>query len=446
MPVVRRVAIGSAVTVALVAVALAATISSYQGAVTESRAALADVKQNKTAERAETYLWREREAMNEYLLTREPLILDEIRELQSGLHETLSAPGQGGPDESALAGIVLAANESFLAAFRSNLGFADRSGGDADLIRVLNDGEKLALEPLHTLEAINVAEVRQSQARADASSRRALIEGVLAGALAVIAGLLFAWYAIRLVQRIARQNDALRQLDRMKDDFVSTVTHELRTPLTSINGYLEVLLGGDAGTLSDEQAGCLGVIRKNSDRLLRLVGDLLFVGNVSVDVTIMRAPLELSSLVRGVLQDARQPFVDRDIELTFTSVGLVELEGDSGRLTQLVDNLLSNALKFTPPGGCVKVCLASVDGAARLEVSDTGIGISAADRQHVFERFYRSADANDRAIQGPGLGLAIVAAIVEAHDGSIEVESELGVGTTFTVVLPTAIAELTLAA
>jgi signal transduction histidine kinase len=224
----------------------------------------------------------------------------------------------------------------------------------------------------------------------------------------------------------------------MKDDFVSTVSHELRTPLTSINGYLEVLLDGDAGPVSEEQAGFLGVIRKNSDRLLRLVGDLRFVGNVSVDVTIERVPVELASLVRRALQEAEQLFVDRDIELTYASAGLVELEGDPSRLTQLVDNLLSNALKFTPPGGRVGVRLSSLDDTARLQVSDTGMGISRTDQQHVFERFYRSADANDQAIQGPGLGLAIVAAIVEAHGGSVEVKSELGAGTTFTVVLPVA--------
>jgi signal transduction histidine kinase len=444
MPVIRRVAIGSAVSITLVAMALAATILSYRGAVAESRVALTDVKQNKTAERAETYLWREREAMNEYLLTHDPLILDEIRTLRTGLHETLSSLGQDEAD-AALVGIVLAANESFLAAFRSNLVFADRSESQAELIRVLNGGEELALAPLHTLEAVNVAEVRRSQARADAGSRRALTEGALAGALALMAGLVFAWYAIMLVRRIARRNDALRQLDRMKDDFVSTVSHELRTPLTSINGYLEVLLDGDAGTLSEEQAGFLGVIRKNSDRLLRLVGDLRFVGNVSVDVTIERVPVELASLVRRALQDAQQPFVDRDIALTYSSAGLIELDGDPSRLAQLVENLLSNALKFTPPGGRVEVCLTSLDGAARLQVSDTGMGISEADQKLVFERFYRSADANDRAIQGPGLGLAIVAAIVEAHGGSIEIESELGVGTTFTVVLPMP-AELSVAA
>jgi signal transduction histidine kinase len=447
MPVVRRVAIGSALTVALVAVALAITISSSRGAVGAHHAALVDAKQNKTAERGETYLWREREAINEYLLTRDPLILDEIRELQLRLHETLYLLGRDEPDESALVGIVLAANESFLAAFRSNLG-ASNQGAErqAELIRVLNAGEELALAPLHTLRAINVAEGNESEARADAGSRRALIAGLVAGALAIAAGLLFAFYAIKLVRRVARQNDALRQLDRMKDDFVSTVTHELRTPLTSINGYLEVLLDSDAGKVSEEQAGFLGVIRKNSDRLLRLVGDLLFVGNLSASVTIERVPVELASLVGHAVQDARRLFVDRDLELTLESAGLVELEGDPSRLTQLVDSLLSNALKFTPPGGQVEVCLTSFDDAVRLQVSDTGMGISEADREHVFERFFRSADANDQAIQGPGLGLAIVAAIVDAHGGSIEVESELGVGTTFTVVLPTARAEQSLAA
>ncbi|MDX6493344.1 MAG: hypothetical protein QOH02_1279, partial [Gaiellaceae bacterium] len=196
------------------------------------------------------------------------------------------------------------------------------------------------------------------------------------------------------------------------------------------------LLDGDAGKVSAEQAGFLGVIRKNSDRLLRLVGDLLFVGGVSVDVAIERVPVELASLVRRALEDKQQLFDNREVELTFASAGLFELAGDPSRLSQLVENLLSNALKFTPRGGRVEVCLTSLTDAVRLQVSDTGMGISRADQEHVFERFYRSADANDQAIQGPGLGLAIVSAIVQAHGGSINVESELGVGTTFTVVLP----------
>jgi signal transduction histidine kinase len=112
------------------------------------------------------------------------------------------------------------------------------------------------------------------------------------------------------------------------------------------------------------------------------------------------------------------------------------LEGDADRLGQVVDNLLTNAVKFTPAGGRVDVRLFRAEGLVKLEVSDSGMGISNEDVEHLFERFFRTSDARVQAIQGTGLGLSIVAAIVEAHGGSIEVESELGVGTTFRVVLP----------
>jgi signal transduction histidine kinase len=448
MPVVVRVAISSAFTVALVALALTITIWSFRGAVDAHHAALADVEHSQTGDRAETYVLRERGAINEYLLTRDPDILEELDTLSIRFDEVVSRFGApDDPHQAALGARTRDANDALLATFRSSLGASTRyAGRPAELRRNLISTEKSVLAPLRTLEALHDAGARRSDAHADARSHQALIAGLAAGALAIVGGLLFALYAITLLRRVARQNDALLQVDRMKDDFVSTVSHELRTPLTSINGYLEVLLDGGAGTVSAEQAGFLGVMRKNSDRLLQLVGDLLFVGNVSVDVTIERVPVELSSLVRRAVEDKRQPFADRDLELTFAGTELVEIEGDPSRLTQLVDSLLSNALKFTPPGGRVEVCLTSRDDSARLQVSDTGMGISEADRKHVFERFYRSADVNDRAIQGSGLGLAIVAAIVEAHGGSVEVESDLGVGTTFTVVLPAARAERSLAA
>ncbi|MDX6517519.1 MAG: hypothetical protein QOF50_365 [Gaiellaceae bacterium] len=434
---VFRIAISSAFTVALVALALAITITSFRGAVDAHHAALADLEHSQTGGRAETYLWREREAMNEYRLTHDPEILEEVDTLSVRLDAVVARFGRDTAEETTLAKRTLDANDAFLAAFRSGLGASTRYARRPRLLdRALNAGETSALAPLQTLQALHDAGARASDVQADARSRQALIAALAAGALAILAGLLFALYAIRLVRQGARQNDALLQLDRMKDDFVSTISHELRTPLTSINGYLEVLLDGDAGKVSAEQAGFLGVIRKNSDRLLRLVGDLLFVGGVSVDVAIERVPVELASLVRRALEDKQQLFDNREVELTFASAGLFELAGDPSRLSQLVENLLSNALKFTPRGGRVEVCLTSLTDAVRLQVSDTGMGISRADQEHVFERFYRSADANDQAIQGPGLGLAIVSAIVQAHGGSINVESELGVGTTFTVVLP----------
>jgi signal transduction histidine kinase len=234
---------------------------------------------------------------------------------------------------------------------------------------------------------------------------------------------------------LAEQNDRLLELDDLKDEFVASVSHELRTPLTSISGYLELVL--EAGELSDEQEQFLAVVGRNADRLLRLVGDLLFVAQLkSSTVVLERAPVDLTELVGSAVQSVAPLAQDRGIELTLACDALPPLEGDAGRLGQVIDNLLTNALKFTPSGGRVEVLGSKRDNIVRLEVRDTGMGISAEDQQHLFERFFRTSEAQTEAIQGTGLGLSIVVAIVEAHGGSVEVESDLGVGTTFTVVLP----------
>jgi signal transduction histidine kinase len=125
-----------------------------------------------------------------------------------------------------------------------------------------------------------------------------------------------------------------------------------------------------------------------------------------------------------------------DETLTLDVETVPHIEGDAGRLGQVIDNLLSNALKFTPPGGRVGLRLFETAAGVQIEVSDTGMGISAEDQEQLFERFFRTAEATSAAIQGTGLGLSIVAAIVEAHGGSITVDSEIGFGTTFRIVLP----------
>jgi signal transduction histidine kinase len=237
--------------------------------------------------------------------------------------------------------------------------------------------------------------------------------------------------------QLAEQNHRLRELDLLKDEFVASVSHELRTPLTSISGYLELVL--DAGQLSDDQEQFLGVVGRNADRLLRVVGDLLFMAQLkSSAVVLERATIDLTDLFNSAVQSVGPLAHERGIELTLHCEALSPLEADAGRLGQVVDNLLTNALKFSPRGGRVEVRGSERDGVVRLQVRDTGMGISEEDQQHLFERFFRTSEAQTEAIQGTGLGLSIVAAIVEAHGGSIEVESELGVGTTFTVVLPSA--------
>jgi signal transduction histidine kinase len=233
------------------------------------------------------------------------------------------------------------------------------------------------------------------------------------------------------------QNDRLRKLDRMKDDFVASVSHELRTPLTSISGYVELMIEGEAGSLNQEQLSFLGVVRRNADRLLRLVGDLLFAAQSDAQqVEFERAPVDLLALIMHAFEAARPAAADREIELALETESVGGLDGDAGRLGQMIDNLMSNALKFTPPGGTVSLRLSQRSDAAQIEIADTGMGISDDDQARLFERFFRTSVATEQAIQGTGLGLSIAAAIAEGHGGTIEVKSEVGRGTTFTVILP----------
>jgi signal transduction histidine kinase len=239
------------------------------------------------------------------------------------------------------------------------------------------------------------------------------------------------------VQRLlAEQNDQLRELDRLKDEFVSLVSHELRTPLTSIRGYVELLLE-EEGQLDDDQRRFLEIVNRNSERLLALVADLLFLAQIDAGKpAIELGQVDLNRIVEECVE-ASSPVADsKGIELSLRARRLPKLEGDPARLAQVLDNLVSNALKFTPSGGSVEVRLSSEDGRAVLEIQDTGLGIPEEEQGQLFERFFRSSSSREAAIPGTGLGLTITKAIVERHGGTIEVKSAPTAGTTVRVRLP----------
>ena len=238
---------------------------------------------------------------------------------------------------------------------------------------------------------------------------------------------------------LSEQNKRLRELDRLKDEFLSLVSHELRTPLTSIRGYLDLVLDGEAGELNPEQRRFLDAVERNSGRLLRLVGDLLFVAQADAGrLSLERGSVDLSELAAHCVEEAAPAATEKSVSLVLLAEPVPSLVGDRGRLAQVLDNLVSNALKFTPEGGSVQVRTRAGGNQVVLEVEDSGIGIPVADQPRLFERFFRSAVAEDQAIPGTGLGLAIVKAIVEAHSGEISISSREGVGTTFRVELPLA--------
>ncbi|MHB8469682.1 MAG: sensor histidine kinase [Gaiellaceae bacterium] len=238
-------------------------------------------------------------------------------------------------------------------------------------------------------------------------------------------------------RQLAEQNERLLELDRLKDSLVASVSHELRTPLTSIVGYLELVRAGEAGELTPEQDSFLAVVDRNAQRLLDVVGDLLFIAQSDADsLSLERGTVDLEALVFQALEAAAPAADAKGIRLDGRTGATPGFAGDPARLAQVIDNLLSNAIKFTPAGGSVEVRTSTAGRRAVLEVIDSGMGLSDAERARLFERFYRTAAANEQAIPGTGLGLAIVKAIVDAHGGEIAVESRQGKGTTFRIGLP----------
>ena len=235
-----------------------------------------------------------------------------------------------------------------------------------------------------------------------------------------------------------REVTAERQSERAKDEFVATVSHELRTPLTSIFGYAELLLDPTfAGALDDQQRTYVEVVRRNAHRLQRLVADLLFFSQVQSDRLALEVErVDITSLAAAALDAARPAASERRIGLKLEADTALELEGDASRLEQLLDNLVSNAVKFTPDGGDVCIRVHRDGDMAILDVSDTGIGIPEDELDRLFTRFFRASTATDREIRGTGLGLAIARTIAEGHGGAIHVSSQAGRGTTFTVRLP----------
>jgi signal transduction histidine kinase len=268
---------------------------------------------------------------------------------------------------------------------------------------------------------------------------------VTAGASIVLFGLVL----LRMVDMVQRHEAGaarehalektatrLRELDQLKDHFVATVSHELRTPLTSIHGYLELVLEGEE-PLAEEQRKFLAIAGRNTDRLRRLVQDLLLISELDAgELEYEFDTLDFGDLARESVASARPHAEAGGVSLELSAKSAMRLNGDRVRLGQLLDNVISNALKFTPRGGTVSVRVTKMNGSAVLEVEDTGVGIAVDEQKHLFDRFFRGRVAGDHAIQGTGLGLSISQSIAQAHGGLIEVASEENVGTTFRVAFP----------
>jgi len=230
----------------------------------------------------------------------------------------------------------------------------------------------------------------------------------------------------------------LLELDRMKGDFIAMVSHELRSPISAIGQNINLILDGLAGDTTEKQRHLLSRAKERSKGLLDLIGDLLEISKIDAGVAVQRKePLQVEEVVRTVVElmegEARAKEISLDPRF---DASLPPVLGDRGNLEGVFTNLVSNAIKYTPQGGTVRIAVSPDGDYVKTVVRDTGIGISKEDLPRIFDKFARVTSEKTRGIVGTGLGLSIVKSIVEAHLGSISVESEEGKGTTVIVLLP----------
>jgi len=240
----------------------------------------------------------------------------------------------------------------------------------------------------------------------------------------------------RRTAQLADQNERLLELDRLKDEFVATASHELRTPLTSLSGYLEMSLDPAEGPLSPTREGHLRIVQRNANRLTVLVDQLLFLARAdSQPLELDLRPVDLGGILQEAAETARPAASAKNIALIVEADPPQRALADRLQLLRIVDNLVTNAVKFTPHGGTVRLAARSEGRTAILEVTDTGHGIPAAEQPDLFSRFSRGTNAIEEAIPGSGLGLAISKVIAEAHGTNIQLESTPGTGSTFHLAL-----------
>ncbi|MBI5244996.1 MAG: GAF domain-containing sensor histidine kinase [Elusimicrobia bacterium] len=245
-----------------------------------------------------------------------------------------------------------------------------------------------------------------------------------------------------LNRKLSEVAEQLASLNRMKSEFVSTVSHEFKTPLTSLSGFLAVLTGGEAGPLSGQQLEFLRIAQAQVSRLTSLVADLLDCSRLEANMEMEKVPVALESVVRASVanHDRQAAEAGKTISVDLPAP-VPDVLGDAKWLGLAVDNLVSNAVKFTRPGGRVAVRLSGKGPAVEVCVADDGIGIHPDDQGRIFEKFFRARNRSEVSAPGTGLGLTIAKEVISRHGGRIWFESELGKGTRFCFSLPARPAE-----
>ena len=235
-----------------------------------------------------------------------------------------------------------------------------------------------------------------------------------------------------------RYERRLKELDKLKSDFVSNVSHELRTPLTAIKGSVDNMLDGLTGDLNEKQSRYLVRIKSNTDRLARLINDLLDLSKIEAGIKLKPTNLDLATIAREVIESLRPLAAEKLITITIESPeSALDAWADPDRIAEILMNLLGNAIKFTPNDGTVSLSLQR-NGTEWVEVSvaDTGPGIPSEEANRIFDKFYQVTQAKNQKAVGTGLGLTITKALVEMHGGRIWLESEVGKGSIFSFTLP----------
>ena len=242
----------------------------------------------------------------------------------------------------------------------------------------------------------------------------------------------------RIRTALSQTNEELVRADELKDEFIALVSHDLRTPLTSIIGYVELALDEDGSApLDDERRRYIEVVSRSSDRLLRLVDDLLLAARLqSGRFTLAIDDADLEAIASEALDEMHARAERKGVSLFLACDGPMRITCDRRRVLQLLDNLISNAVKFTPEGGRVEVHVERTLTGAAVDVRDTGVGIDPGDEERIFDRFYRTASAVADQVPGTGLGLFIARAIAERHGGTLVARRREGGGSVFRLELP----------
>jgi two-component system sensor histidine kinase BarA len=230
----------------------------------------------------------------------------------------------------------------------------------------------------------------------------------------------------------------LKELDRLKSNFLATMSHELRTPLTSVIGYSEMMLEGLGGPLTAEQREYLGIIMEKGENLLQLITSILDISKIEAGrVRLLLSEVDAGQLMRDAVATVLPLARKKGLKVTCAPAAVPRLHADRDKVRQCLVNLCSNAVKFTPAGGTITVSAELLaDERIAFRVADTGIGISEEHLERVFDVFYQVDGSSTREYGGAGLGLAIVKSFVDAHGGTVSVESTPGQGSVFSVVLP----------